>query len=304
MITPAVVSFPACANMSVDEAAVDYWLKELVPASTQVPCQLYQQCAKFLSALALAQDLQVAKRIIALLLVNELRNLGDLRHADPPHEWMWAERLSPDSLEHLQQLQSRARQECNFVAPTAKKRARQISRCVLVIGAVCLHSLALSICTGRRQGAQRLQRRRNQRIFFILHSCMCVAFAPFARLRSFVLDLTSGNADTMPTCRPERVVATGVGPRATLVRTNLQAMYPHVKKAWVEEARLTAILGNRASTLKSLRSGVCCYITFIGEHLCEAWLCVQSAYLACFNSCQMHVATRAVPTSRQSSTCC
>ena len=58
--------------MSVDEAAVDYWLKELVPAFTQVPCQLYQQCAKFLSTLALAQDLQVAKRIIALLLVNEL----------------------------------------------------------------------------------------------------------------------------------------------------------------------------------------------------------------------------------------
>ena len=51
------------------------------------------------------------------------------------------------------------------------------------------------------------------------------------------------------------------------MRTNLQAMYPHVKKAWVEEARLTAILGNRASTLKSLRSGVCCYVTFIGEHL-------------------------------------
>ena len=58
------------------------------------------------------------------------------------------------------------------------------------------------------------------------------AFAPFACLRSFVLDLTRGNADTMPTCRPERVVATGVGPRATLVRTNLQAMYPQVKKAW------------------------------------------------------------------------
>ena len=97
-----------------------------------------------------------------------------------------------------------------------------------------------------------------------------------------MLDLTRGNADTMPTNRPERVVATGVGPRATLVRTNLQAMYPHVKKAWVEEAQLTAILGNRASTLKSLRSGVCCYITFIGEHLREAWFCVRSAYLAYF----------------------
>ena len=123
--------------MSVDEAAVAYWLKELVPAFTQAPCQLYQQCAKFLSTLVLAQDLQVAKRIIALLLVNELRNLGDLRHADPPPEWMWAERLSPESLEHLQQLQSRARQECNFVAPTAKKRARQISRCILLL-ALCV----------------------------------------------------------------------------------------------------------------------------------------------------------------------
>ena len=88
------------------------------------------------------------------------------------------------------------------------------------------------------------------------------------------------------------------------MRTNLQAMYPHVKKAWVEEARLTAILGNRASTLKSLRSGVCCYITFIGEHLHEAWFCMQIACLACFDFFQMHVATRAVPTSRQSSTCC
>ena len=87
---------------------------------------------------------------------------------------------------------------------------------------------------------------------------------PFACFRSFVLDLAKGNADTMPTSRPERVVATGVGPRATLVRTNLQAMYPHVKRAWVEEARLTAILGNRSSTLKSLRSGICCYITFNG----------------------------------------
>ena len=88
------------------------------------------------------------------------------------------------------------------------------------------------------------------------------------------------------------------------MRTNLQAMYPHVKKAWVEEARLTAILGNRASTLKSLRSGVCCYITFIGEHLREVWFCVQSANLACFVPSQMRVATRAVLTFRQNSICC
>ena len=101
-------------------------------------CQLHQQCAKFSSIFVLAQDLQEAKRIIALLLVNELRNLGDLRHADPPHGWMWAERLSPDLLEHLQQLQNRAQQYYNFVAPTAKKRARQFSRCAPVSSALCL----------------------------------------------------------------------------------------------------------------------------------------------------------------------
>ena len=124
--------------MSVDVAAVDYWLKELVPAFTQVPRQLHQQCAKLLSIFVLAQDLPEAKRIIALLLVNELRNLGDLRHADPPHGWVWAERLSPDLLELLQQLQNRAQQYCNFVAPTAKKRARQISRFAPVSMAPCL----------------------------------------------------------------------------------------------------------------------------------------------------------------------
>ena len=132
------MSFLAFANMSVDEAAVDYWLKKLVPDFTQVMCQLYQQCARFLSMLVPAQDLQEAKRIIALLLVNELRNLGDLRHADPPHGWMWAGRLSPDLLEHLQQMQNRAQQYSNFVAPTAKKRARQISRCAPVSRALCL----------------------------------------------------------------------------------------------------------------------------------------------------------------------
>ena len=39
------------------------------------------------------------------------------------------------------------------------------------------------------------------------------------------------------------------------------------KGAWVEESRIRAILGNSAATMKSLRSGVSCYITFVGAHV-------------------------------------
>ena len=116
--------------MSVDRAVVDYWLKELMPTFTQVKCQPYLPIAgsQYYSLCVDAKDSQEAKHMIALLLVNDLRNLGDLRHTDPPQEWMWAERLSPDLLVHLQTLHARAQQCCDFVAPTAKRRARQSSR--------------------------------------------------------------------------------------------------------------------------------------------------------------------------------
>ena len=34
-----------------------------------------------------AKDIQAAKHMIALLLVNEMRNLGDMKHSNPPQGW-------------------------------------------------------------------------------------------------------------------------------------------------------------------------------------------------------------------------
>ena len=125
-----IVTFVFGVSMSVDRAVVDYWLKELMPTFTQVRCQHYSLIAgsQYYSLHVYTKDGQEAKHMIALLLVNDVRNLGDMRHTDPPQEWMWAERLSPDLLEHLQTLHARAQQCCDLVAPIAKRRARQSSR--------------------------------------------------------------------------------------------------------------------------------------------------------------------------------
>ena len=103
-----------------------------MPTFTQVIGQQYLQIAgspHYSVHFFFAKDIQAAKHMIALLLVNEMRNLGDMKHSDPPQGWMWAERLSPDLLQMLQKLHAQAQQCCDFVAPTAKKRARQSSRC-------------------------------------------------------------------------------------------------------------------------------------------------------------------------------
>ncbi len=76
--------------------------------------------------------------------------------------------------------------------------------------------------------------------------------------------LASGNAEDLPQSRLKRATAVGVGPRAALKKAALQNMSRGERKMWIEEARLDALLGNRTATLKALRSGVCCYMTFAG----------------------------------------
>ena len=110
-----------CSGRLLAQRADAHFHAGEVPAVFTAGSQYYSLCVY-------AKDIQEAKHMIAFLLVNDLRNLGDMRHTDPPQEWMWAERLSPDLLVHLQTLHARAQQCCDFVAPTAKRRARQSSR--------------------------------------------------------------------------------------------------------------------------------------------------------------------------------
>ena len=75
------------------------------------------------------------KQLVALLLTNEMRNYGDTRHADPPDRWPFAERVPSEALERL----GHRLQRHDYVAPTAKKRARQVSRCAPFSRALCLY---------------------------------------------------------------------------------------------------------------------------------------------------------------------
>jgi hypothetical protein len=77
--------------------------------------------------------------------------------------------------------------------------------------------------------------------------------------------IAEGHIVAIPREREVRTQAMGLGPRAALRRANLGSMSCEKKKAWIEEARLDALLGHKTATLRSLRSGVACYITFAGK---------------------------------------
>ena len=81
------------------------------------------------------------KQLVALLLTNEMRNYGDTKHADPPDRWLFAERVPSEVLQRLGHRLRGHYVAPTYVAPTAKKRARQISRSILSLGR-CVFSFA------------------------------------------------------------------------------------------------------------------------------------------------------------------
>ena len=83
-------------------------------------------------------------------------------------------------------------------------------------------------------------------------------------VRNLVAALNAGRASQMPTAIAKCTTAKGAGPRAALQRSGLAELSSADKKLWVEEARLKSILGSSSGCLKSLRSGISCWITFVG----------------------------------------
>jgi len=79
-------------------------------------------------------------------------------------------------------------------------------------------------------------------------------------------------------CIPSKIASDvssrGHGPRKTLLRLNLDGMTPDERSAWVEEARVEAVLGSCKLSLKSLRSGYRCYLAFAGASCTPPPLCV------------------------------
>lgn len=67
--------------------------------------------------------------------------------------------------------------------------------------------------------------------------------------------------------RPRNVTAAHAGPRAALQRLDLSGLSRAGRDRWAESARVDAILGSCRLTMKSVRSGMKCWIAFIGARL-------------------------------------
>ena len=71
--------------------------------------------------------------------------------------------------------------------------------------------------------------------------------------------------------REVNVVSKGRGPRAALTHANLAARTGPEKVTWLEESRIDAIIGSCSLSLKSVRSGVRCYMAFAGSMCFCMW---------------------------------
>jgi len=80
--------------------------------------------------------------------------------------------------------------------------------------------------------------------------------------------LVEGNLAAVATRTPNRT-AVGRGPRAALRNALLSEMCLDAKLDWVEQARLDAILGACRLSMESWRSGVRCYVAYIGACCCN-----------------------------------
>ena len=78
--------------------------------------------------------------------------------------------------------------------------------------------------------------------------------------------------------RDVNVVSKGLGPRAALTHANLAARTGPEKEAWLEESRIDAIIGSCSLSLKSVRSGVRCYMAFAGSMCFCMWHRACCAY--------------------------
>ena len=56
----------------------------------------------------------------------------------------------------------------------------------------------------------------------------------------------------------------GVGPMAALRKSRLQDSTEFEKRAWMERARVDAVLDSCRLSLKSVQSGIRCYVAFTG----------------------------------------
>ena len=66
---------------------------------------------------------------------------------------------------------------------------------------------------------------------------------------------------------PRVSISHGVGPRAALKKLRFHEKSPSEKILWIEDARMSSILGSCQLSLPSVMSGLRCWIAFVGGYV-------------------------------------
>ena len=137
-----------------------------------------------------------------------------------------------------------------------------------------------------RQGKQ-----EPKRMVEFVHRSLWFAYGLRSPRTAGVVEPTrSVNANMFHDITEKRAVcetANGVGPAAALKRLKLEDRTPGERCAWIETARLDAILGGMRLPLPSLRTGLRCYVAFVSTRgvrglIPSAVYCMVRSSGACF----------------------
>ena len=123
---------------------------------------------------------------------------------------------------------------------------------------------------------------------------LCISFALCLDVSRVCHDRPDRDPLVLLQAREVNVVSKGLGPRAALTHANLAARTGPEKVTWLEESRIDAIIGSCSLSLKSVRSGVRCYMAFAGKHV---FLHVALGLLCmyCFPADVKNVGSRMLP---------
>ena len=106
----------------------------------------------------------------------------------------------------------------------------------------------------------------------ITSSCLIAFFCCRSPKRAVSHDLAAeikqGYLGGLSVYAATNVDATGSGPMMALRKKVFEHMTEAQKAAWLEKARIDALLGGMRCSLKSMRSGIRCYRAFVGTLIC------------------------------------
>ncbi len=207
-------------------SCMEYWSRTLAQCGFHGSIDRYKiYCITLGGALAWYAPHR-SRALCRLLLQNDFTRVSQLANADHPRSWPGSSDCADSELDFISKL------------PTVARRERSRSAHSPAMSA---HMVHVEFCR-QRDGPSRSDE-------------MPDITAEVVR---------KGQIDALPD-RPRNVTSEHAGPIAALKRLDFMNMSQAGRSRWAESARVDAIVGSCRHTMASLKSGLRCWVAFLGE---------------------------------------